>query len=118
AAATDTVVVSVTKLSGGQVSGPITESWSVAQGSMRGQIYYETYGSSLIGGLGGVGIMSIAPGATAPTPIAKGCGNVCHAASADGSTLVSSTGPIGVNSISYDLKTSPPRPSSRTRSRC
>ena len=108
AAATDTVVVSVTKLSGGQVSGPITESWSVAQGSMRGQIYYETYGSSIIGGVGGVGIMSIAPGATAPTPIAKGCGNVCHAASADGSTLVSSTGLIGVNSISYNLKTSPP----------
>jgi hypothetical protein len=108
AAATDTVLVSVTKVSGGQVSGPITESWSIAQGNIRGQIYYETYGSAILGGPASVGIMSIAPGATTPTPIAKGCGNVCHTASADGSTLVSATGLIGVNSVTYDLKTSPP----------
>ncbi len=108
AAATDSVVVAVTKISGGQVSGPITESWTIAQGSMRGQIYYETYGSALLGGPASVGIMKIAPGATAPTKVASGCGNVCHAASADGSTLVSATGGFGLNSISYDLKQSPP----------
>jgi hypothetical protein len=108
AAATDSVVVSVTKLSGGQASGPITETWKVAPASMRGQIYYETYGSALLGGVGSVGLMSIAPGATAPTKIASGCGNVCHTASADGSTLISATGGFGLNSISYDLKSSPP----------
>jgi hypothetical protein len=108
AAATDTVVVSVTKISGGQVSGPITESWSIAQGSMRGQIYYETYGSAILGGPASVGIMSIAPGASKPTAIASGCGNVCHTASADGSTLVSASGGFGLASISYDLKTTPP----------
>jgi len=108
AAATDTVTVAVTKMSGGQVTGPITESWSVAQGNMRGQIYYETYGSAILGGALSVGLMKIAPGATTPTPIASGCGNVCHAASADGSTLVSATGGFGLNSISYDLKATPP----------
>jgi len=107
AAATDDVVVSVTKISSGQVSGPITESWSVAQGNVRGQIYYETYGSQILGGIGSVGIMTIAPGATAPTPVASGCGNVCHTASADGSTLVSATGLDFLSSISYDLRVNP-----------
>jgi len=108
AAATDVVTVAVTKLSGGQVSGPISETWTIAQGNMRGQIYYETYNSKIIGGAG-VGIMSLAPGGTAPTPIAKGCGNVCHTASADGSTLVANAGSL-INylvSASYDLKTTP-----------
>jgi hypothetical protein len=100
--ATDAVHVAVTKLSGGQVSGPIAEDWSIAQGNMRGQIYYETYGSQIIGGAG-IGIMSIAPGASAPTPIKKGCGNVCHTASADGSTLVANV-TLDFASASYDLK--------------
>jgi hypothetical protein len=107
AAASDTVLVAVTKLVGAQVTGPVSESWNIAQGSMRGQIYYETYGSAILGGALSVGLMSIAPGASAPTPIASGCGNICHAASADGSTLVSATGGFGLNSISYNLKTSP-----------
>jgi len=97
------VKVEVTKISGGQVTGPTSETWSIAQGSLRGTIYYETYDSALAGGLGSVGIMKIAPGAAQPTVIKQGCGNVCHTASADGSTLVASTGfPFG--SASYDLK--------------
>ena len=40
-----------------EVTGPITESWPVAQGSLRGIVYYETYESQLAGGLGSVGIM-------------------------------------------------------------
>ncbi len=101
--ASDLVQVSVTKLAGGKVTGPITEHWSIAQGSMRGQIYYETYGSALAGGPDSVGIMSIAPGASAPTVLKKGCGNVCHTASADGSTLVANVA-LDFASSSYDLK--------------
>jgi hypothetical protein len=99
---TDPLVVQVTKISGGQVAGPISESWPVAQGSLRGVIYYETYGSKLAGGLGSVGIMNIQPGATQPTVLEKGCGHVCHTASADGSTLVASTSLLA--SASYNLK--------------
>jgi hypothetical protein len=84
--------VEVSKLTGTQVVGPAVQAWKVAQGNLRGVIYYETYDSALAGGVGGVGIMKIAPGAAQPVPIASGCGNVCHTASADGSTLVSSTG--------------------------
>jgi hypothetical protein len=101
--ASDVVEVSVTELVGGHASTPITEHWSIAQGNMRGQIYYETYGSQLAGGPDSVGIMSIAPGAAQPTVLKSGCGNVCHTASADGSTLVANT-VLSLGSASYDLK--------------
>ncbi|MFO0549147.1 MAG: hypothetical protein U0271_12220 [Polyangiaceae bacterium] len=98
----DSVAVDVTKVSGGQVTGPITEHWKIAQGSLRGTIYYETYDSQLAGGLGSVGIMKLAPNASQPQVLKTGCGNVCHTASADGSTLVASTAfPSG--SAAYDL---------------
>ena len=100
---TDPLVVQVTKIAGGQVAGPITESWPVAQGSLRGVFYYETYGSPLAGGPESVGIMEIQPGAMQPTVLKKGCGNVCHTASADGSTLVASVSLL--SSASYDLNT-------------
>ena len=101
---TDPVKLEVTKIAGGLVTGPATETWTVAAGSLRGIIYYETYGSPILGGFASVGIMKIAPGATTPVPIASGCGSVCHTASADGSTLVSATGFGGIASQSYDLK--------------
>jgi hypothetical protein len=105
ATASDTVSVELTKISGGQVSGPISESWSIAQGELRGTIYHETYGSQIIGGAG-VGIMKIQPGATAPTPLKRGCSNVCHTASANGSTLVAASGDFNLfASSSYDLQT-------------
>ena len=107
ATATDPLTVDVTKESGGAVSGPVTEQWTIAQGSLRGVIYYETYGSAILGGFASVGIMKISPGASAPVPIASGCGNVCHTASADGSTLVSSQGFGGITSVSYDLAGGP-----------
>src|SRR6185437_12604888 len=46
--------------------------------------------------------MKIQPGATTPTMVKKGCGHVCHTASADGSTLVSAISLTG--SESWDLK--------------
>ncbi|HEX4447498.1 MAG TPA: hypothetical protein VH044_12205, partial [Polyangiaceae bacterium] len=118
--ATDALQVAVTKLSGASVTGPITRSWHVAQGSLRGTIYYETYDSQIVGGgtsdagglagllgpiLGeadGIGIMKITPGAAQPVALKAGCGNVCHSASADGSTLVAAT--TTATSASYDLR--------------
>ncbi len=104
AGANSVVKVEVTKISAGKVAGPITETWSIAPGSLRGAIYYETYGSPLAGGPLSVGIMKINPGAATPVVMQSGCGNVCHTASADGSTLVAASGFFGLNSSSYDLK--------------
>jgi hypothetical protein len=96
------VKVDVTKVSSGKVTGPITETWTIAPGSLRGTIYYETYDSQILGGIGSVGIMKIQPGAMAPALVKNGCGNVCHTASADGSTLVAAQ--TLLSSASYDLK--------------
>jgi hypothetical protein len=96
------VKIEVTKMSGGAVAGPVSETWTIAKGSLRGTIYYETYNSQILGGSGSVGIMKIQPGSATPTVVKSGCGNVCHTASADGSTLVAATS-LG-SSASYDLK--------------
>ena len=93
------LTVQVSKISGSSVTGSITESWRVAAGSVRGTIYHETYNSPMAGA---VGIMRIQAGATQPTVLKSGCGNVCHSASADGSTLVADT--TITTSASYDLK--------------
>jgi hypothetical protein len=87
ATGSDLVQVQVTKISGGQVSGPITESWTIAQGSLRGTVYYNSYDSPLANG---GAVLSLQPGATSPTVLmggASGC-VVCHSVSADGSTIV------------------------------
>jgi hypothetical protein len=90
----DVASVQVTKISGGKVTGPISESWPIAQGNVRGTVFYETYGSTVAGGRNSVALLKISPGATTPT-LFQGtmgaCGAICHAASADGSTIVSAT---------------------------
>src|SRR5580698_8779021 len=96
---TDPVEVDVTESSAGKVSGPIKESWTIAPGRLQGIVYHETYNSPLAGA---VGIMTIRIGDTKPTVFKSGCGNVCHTASADGSTLVADT--TITTSASYDLK--------------
>jgi hypothetical protein len=82
AGAADTVSVVVTKLSGGVATGPVGQSWRVAQGSLKGIIYYNTYVSPLANG---GAVMRIKPGGSAE-PLIKGC-TVCHSVSANGNVL-------------------------------
>jgi hypothetical protein len=126
AGAADDVAVSVSKLSGGQVSGPVTQTYRVAQASMKGIIYYNTYSSPLTMGTSDAdkgGILRIKAGGTAEV-VTRGC-RVCHAVSSQGNVLVAGYGyllpaqdnppadklaPAGreyqpKESISYDLST-------------
>jgi hypothetical protein len=103
------VTVSLVFGEGTKAYGPYTETWKVAQGSLQGTIYYNSYGTSLVQNSGsdgldsygkqyGAGTLAIIPGATAPklvaginsiNPAGNGTGcRVCHTASADGTTLV------------------------------
>jgi hypothetical protein len=87
ASGSDSVQIQLTKISGGQVTGPITETWRIAQGSLKGTVYYSSYDSPLANG---GAVLTIQPGASVPTVLmggASGC-VVCHAVSADGSTIV------------------------------
>jgi len=83
AGAASAVKVQVSELSGGVVTGPIEQQWSIAQGTLKGVIYYNTY-RSLLASNGGV--MRIRPGKSAEV-IQKGC-TVCHSVSSNGNVLV------------------------------
>ena len=87
AAASDPVTVKVTKSTGGQVTGPVSETWNIAQGSLKGTVYYNTYDSPLNNGRGAV--MRIKPGSNADIFSGQQACTVCHSVSADGSTLIS-----------------------------
>jgi hypothetical protein len=82
AGATDTVTVGVTKLGGGVATGPANASWFIAQASLKGIVYYNTYKSPLAQN---GGVMRIRAGQTAEV-VVSGC-TVCHSVSANGSVM-------------------------------
>lgn len=82
AGAGQSVVVGVTKLSGGAATGPATESWLVAQGSLTGSIYYNSYNSHLAGG----GAILRVPFGRDVQLVQGGCA-VCHSVSANGARI-------------------------------
>ena len=79
--------VEVTKISGGQVTGPVTENWHIAQGSLKGTVYYNSYDSPMANG---GAVLQIQPGAAQPTVLMGGGSGcvVCHSVSANGSIIV------------------------------
>lgn len=95
------VSVAVTKLEGGAATGPVTESWRIAQGNLTGIVYYNTYVSPMANG---GAVMRIKPGSNAEV-LLGGC-NVCHSVSAQGNVLaagVSWTAGNPLDSATYDL---------------
>jgi hypothetical protein len=96
AKANDPVTVSVTKVVGANsVTGPSSETWNIAQGSLKGTVFYNSYNSALAGAIGAV--LRVKPGTTAEVFIRKtrtgGTSDkyciVCHSVSAQGNRLVS-----------------------------
>jgi hypothetical protein len=94
------VTVTLVFAAGGQVYGPMTESWSIAQGTLSGTVYYNSYGTNLAHNLTQNGVtfggatLGIRRGATSPTLVAGNDSEcrVCHSVSADGSHLVTGNG--------------------------
>jgi len=100
--AADWLTVSVTKISGSDVTGPVSQRYRVAQGSLKGIVYYNTYASPLAGNEGAV--MRVKPGKDAEV-LQAGC-TVCHSVSSQGNVLVSGVAWSGGNptdSASYTL---------------
>jgi hypothetical protein len=104
----DPVTVTLVFSSAGVAYGPLTETWTIAQGSLTGTVYYNSYGTNLahnycctVGGaqFGGA-TLAIKHGATSPVLVAGSDSEcrVCHSVSADGSRLVTVRG----NSGNYD----------------
>lgn len=102
AAADQWLTVSVTKSSAGEITGPVSQRYRIAQGSLKGIVYYNTYASPLAGNEGAV--MRIKPGNDAEV-LQAGC-TVCHSVSSQGNVLVSGIDWSGGNptdSASYAL---------------
>ncbi|MBI5547721.1 MAG: hypothetical protein HY901_27885, partial [Deltaproteobacteria bacterium] len=117
-AAGGTLRLELTLASGGRALGPLTQTWKVANGSLKGVVYYQSYGTDLAlnyeGAKGGDGrfggaTLAIKPGKTDPTLVAGRTGGhdscrVCHSVSGDGSRMVVQHGEDYEVSSSYDLK--------------
>lgn len=101
----------------GEVYGPITQTWKIARGSLKGTVYYQSYGTHLAknydGAIGGDGrfggaTLAIKPGAIEPELVAGGDGGrdqcrVCHSVSSDGSRMTVQHGENNDITSSYDL---------------
>jgi hypothetical protein len=89
ATGTDAVKVEVTKIVGGQVAGPVSETWTIASGSLRGSIFYNSYNSMLAGNTGAV--LKLRPSEQQLTVVLSSNGgascHVCHAVAANGSMI-------------------------------
>ncbi len=117
------VTVTLVFSSGGTAYGPLTASWTIAQGTLTGTVYYNSYGTALVtnfcSGVSwesgsfcfGGATLAIKHGATSPTLVAgtnspsgdqSGC-RVCHSVAAQGSTLVTQHGDNYEVSSSYAL---------------
>jgi hypothetical protein len=79
---TDPFVITMTTRAGGAVTGPMTQQVVIAQATIKGSIFYNSYSSLLPGGVGG-SVLRIPPGGTAEKFIAIEC-NGCHSLSANG----------------------------------
>ena len=110
------VEVKIYSPSDDKVYGPITESWRVAPGVLRGTVYYNSYDSVITTGGGAEtgGVIAIKPRSADPVlavPTMAGKCHVCHVVSADGSTLFVQDGKVNFpnggddyrNGASYDL---------------
>ncbi|HEY3233790.1 MAG TPA: hypothetical protein VGJ84_03685, partial [Polyangiaceae bacterium] len=105
----DWVNVSVSKLCGGQVTGPIKEQWLIAPGKMKGIVYYYSYDTPDAWGFPNTfqgkkaGVVRLRLG----YPAEGLFGNcvICHSVSANGTMLAASVAQSGDWSATYDLST-------------
>jgi hypothetical protein len=116
-AAGGTLTLSVVVAKGGVAYGPMTETWTIAKGRLKGTVYYQSYGTKLAknygGAKGGDGMfggatLAIKPGATDPTLVAGNNGGssacrVCHTVASGGARMVAQHGNDYKVSSSYAL---------------
>jgi hypothetical protein len=113
----ESVHLRIVLASGGTAYGPLEATWKIANGSLKGTVYYNSYGTRLAknsygalpdNSMFGGATLAITGGALEPVLVAGGDGDssqcrVCHVVSATGSRLVTQHGDY-VTSSAYDLK--------------
>lgn len=88
--AADPFTLSLTVLSSGTVTGPVSEPLVIAPATLKGSIYYNSYTTKLSGVAGGGGgaVLRIVPGSNVELFLGQSGCTGCHAVSADGSRMV------------------------------
>jgi hypothetical protein len=112
----DAVTVELVFAANGMVYGPLLETWTIAQGTLKGTVYYNSYGTNLAhnfcctanGAQFGGATLAIKHGATDPVLVAGSNGGsaqcrVCHSVAAGGSTLITQHGDDYQTSSAYAL---------------
>ncbi|MBK6695965.1 MAG: PD40 domain-containing protein [Myxococcales bacterium] len=114
------VAVSLVFAKSGAAYGPLTSSWKVAAGPLKGTVYYNSYGTNLAKNYDGAlpdsrrfggATLAIKGSSTDPVLVAGGTGDsgycrVCHSVAANGSVLLTQRREGGDKQFStYDLKT-------------
>jgi hypothetical protein len=84
--ARDPFSVELTTLKGQVASGPIAQRWIVAQATLKGSLYYNSYNSPLSGSNNGA-ILRIRPGQPAELFARQGTCTGCHSVSANGERM-------------------------------
>lgn len=111
--------VELTTAQNGGISGPIKEVWAIAPATLKGEIFYNTYGSPQVQNDGAV--MRLIPGQPQPTAFlfVQGVAPLgpcmsCHSLSANGQGMVAANHFYGASvyqSFSYNLQpNTPPNP--------
>ncbi|HQK20880.1 MAG TPA: hypothetical protein PLJ27_25680, partial [Polyangiaceae bacterium] len=112
-----TLTASLVVAAGGTAYGPISQTWKLASGPLKGTVYYQSYGTALAknygGGIGGDGqfggaTLAIRGDSSEPTLVAGSNGGlkecrVCHSVSADGSRMIVQRGDDYAASTSFAL---------------
>ncbi len=124
--ATTPFTIELSTLDGQNAQGPIKIEIIIAQATLKGSIYYNSYDSQLGGGLGGIqglpvlpglgdngSVLRIRPGQQAEFFARQGTCTGCHAASANGERLIAMEfGGLGLlggtNGQVYDLQPNTP----------
>jgi len=116
-AAGKTLTAELIIAAGGKAYGPFTQKWQIAKGSLKGTVYYQSYGTKLAknysGAIGGDGkfggaTLAIRGNSMEPVLVAGASGDrsqcrVCHSVSANGSRMIAQHGDDYAASSSYAL---------------
>jgi hypothetical protein len=96
----DPFVVEVTFSAAGTVRGPIKQKWVIAQATIKGSVYYNSY-FNLTVGLPGGKVFRIPPKGKAEGVTVNEC-NGCHSLSANGTRMTSQT--LALGGRAFDLE--------------
>ncbi|MET0389115.1 MAG: hypothetical protein ABW321_24290 [Polyangiales bacterium] len=94
----DDFALELATIASGTATGPVRSHFTIAQATIKGSIYYNSYTSAQNVLPGGVVLRIPAGGGAATLFVSTGC-NGCHSVSADGSRLISQFSAIGGQSF-------------------